>query len=128
VHLFDQRGFVRQTAGIEFAHLFDQRLQFLLRLGSILHRGANLVESVQPLLNLALRIGGIGALLRSHGLTLGARVAEAQSAIAGAVAVAPASGRIADLATLSWLLSGLAALTWLPVTRQLAGLLSLPGL
>ena len=63
VHLLDQRGIPGETAGIQIAHLIDQGLQLLPRLGTILHCGTNLVEKVQSLLDLALRIGRIGTLL-----------------------------------------------------------------
>src|SRR5471030_1535549 len=57
VHLLNHGGIPRETAGIEIAHLIDQGLQLVPGLGSILHHGANLVEKVQPLFNLALGIG-----------------------------------------------------------------------
>ena len=79
VHLLDQRGIPGETAGIQIAHLIDQRLQLLPRLGTILHRGANLVEKVQSLVDLALRIGRVGTLLRRHGLAGDARIAGVDS-------------------------------------------------
>jgi hypothetical protein len=122
--------------------LIDQCLQLLARLGTILHYGANLVEKVQSLVNLALGIGRVETLLRRRGLT-------GESVIAGVIGANPAAigratGRIAyrtadpvaDIARLAracltalaglavWrlLLAGLTALTGLPVARELAGL------
>ncbi len=63
VHLLHQFGIPWETAGIQLAHLVDQGLQLLARLGTILHYGANLVEEVQSLVNLPLGIGRVGALL-----------------------------------------------------------------
>jgi hypothetical protein len=75
--------------------LFDQGLQLLPRLGTILHCGTNLVEKVQSLVNLALGIGRVGALLGRHGLTLDASIAGVIVAVYGAIAIARATGRIA---------------------------------
>ena len=63
VHLLDQSGIPGETAGIQIAHLIDQGLQLLPRLGTILHHGANLVEKVQSLVDLALGVGRVGTLL-----------------------------------------------------------------
>ena len=71
--------------------MFDQGLQFLLGFGTLLNRGTNLVEKVQTLVDLALGIGRVGTLLRRHGLALVANGADAQGAVAGAVAIAPAT-------------------------------------
>ena len=60
VHLLNQSGIPREPAGIQTAHLIDQGLQLLPRLGTILHYGTNLVEKVQSLVNLALSIGRVG--------------------------------------------------------------------
>ena len=75
--------------------MIDQGLQLLPRLGTILHGGANLVEKVQSLVDLALRIGRVGTLLRRHGLTGDASIAGVIAAIHVAVAIAPAAARIA---------------------------------
>jgi len=95
VHLLDQGGISREPAGVELAHLIDQRLQLLPRLGTILHYGANLVEQVQSLVDLALSIGRVRTLLGRHGLTGDASIAGVIGAIAVAVAIAAATGRIA---------------------------------
>ncbi len=63
MHLFDQGGIAGETAGIQIAHLIDQGLQLLPRLRTILHCCPNLVEKIQSLVNLALGIGRVGALL-----------------------------------------------------------------
>ena len=144
VHLLDQGGIPGETAGIQIAHLIDQGLQLLPRLGTILHYGANLVEKVQSLVNLALGIGRVGTLLRRHGLTGDASIAGVIAAKHVAIAIARAAGRIAyrtgeavadrtrlasaclttlaGLAVLPWLLTWLTGLTGLPVAVELAGL------
>ena len=63
------------------------------RLGTILHCGTNLVQKVQSLVNLALRIGRVGTLLGRYGLTGDASIAGILAAIY--VPVAPATARIA---------------------------------
>ena len=95
MHLLNQGGIPGKTAGIQIAHLIDQRLQLLPRLGTILHYGANLVEKVQSLVDLALGIGRVGTLLGRHGLSGDASIAGVIGAIAVAVAIAAATGRIA---------------------------------
>ncbi len=45
MHLLDQGWIALETAGIECAHLIDQRLQLLSRFGTVLHHAANLVEN-----------------------------------------------------------------------------------
>jgi hypothetical protein len=119
VHLLDQRGITRKTAGIEIAHLFDQRLQLLPRLGAILHRRSNLVEKAQSLLDLALGVCGIRTLLRSYGLTRDTSIARIVAAISSSIAAATARriayaarNAVADLAR--------------PVPTSLATLTGLP--
>jgi hypothetical protein len=81
VHLLDQGGIAGETFGIEIAHLIDERLQLLPRFGVLLHRGANLVENVQTLVDLALGVGWVGTLLRRHGLTHDVSIASVKVAI-----------------------------------------------
>jgi hypothetical protein len=57
--------------------LFDKRLQLLPSFGTILHRGANLVQKIQSLVDLSLSIGRIEALRTRWGSAGG------ESAIAG---------------------------------------------
>jgi hypothetical protein len=120
--------------------LVDQGLQRLPGLWIILRSGTNLVQQVQILRNLALRIGRVRTLLRSYGLTGDASIAGILAAIY--IAVAPPSARIANrtgdavanrtclasaglpalttLAALTRLLAGLPALTRLPALTGLA--------
>jgi hypothetical protein len=134
VHLLDQGGIARETAGIQIAHLLDQGLQLLPRLGTVLHYGTNLVEKVQSLVNLALRIGRIGTLLGRHRLTVDASIAGVISAKPVPIAIGPASGRIADrtgeaVADRTQLALAPAALTRLLLAAALAtGLTALTGL
>jgi hypothetical protein len=155
VHLINQSGIPRETAGIQTAHLIDQGLQLLPRLGTILHYGTNLVEKVQSLVNLALGIGRVGTLLGRHGPTGYASIAGVISANSAAIAVGRATTgwiaywtgeavpdrtrltsacltTLAGLAVLPWLLTWLTGLTRLPVAVELAGLellaAGLPGL
>ncbi len=93
MHLFDQGGIAGEALGVQTAHLLDQRLQRLPRLWIILHCGTNLVQKVQSLVNLALRIGRVGTLLGRCGLTGNASIAGILAAIY--VPVAPATARIA---------------------------------
>jgi len=131
--------------------LIDQGLQLAPRFGTILHYGTNPVEKIQSLVDVALRIGGVGTLLRRHGATGNSSVAGVNVAVCVAFAIAAATGCIADWtseavadlassAGLTSLLPGLAAvlsvlpllltgltgllpgLTGLPVTAELAGL------
>jgi hypothetical protein len=95
VHLLDEGGIPGETLGIEAAHLLDQRLQLLARLGTILHYGAYLIEKVQSLVDLALRIGRIGTLLGRDGLTGDVSIAGVIGAKPIAIAIAAATGRIA---------------------------------
>ena len=143
MHLLDQRGIPGETAGIQLAHLIDQGLQLLLRLGTILHDGANLVENVHPLVNLALGIGRVGTLLGRHRPTGDASIAGVIAAIQIAIALAPAASRriadrtreaVADLtpclvsACLATLLLApllLARLAVLPLLARLTGLTGL---
>ena len=139
VHLLDQGGIPGETAGIQLAHLIDQGLQLLPRLGTILHRGTHLIEKVQSLFNLALGVGRVRTLLWRRGLTRDARIAgvivahHAASAIATAVACRTgeavahrtrlaSAGLTCLLAALLTALTGLAALTGLPVAAELSGL------
>src|SRR5580704_14298430 len=102
MHLLHQGRIAGETARIQIAHLIDQHLQLVPRLRAILHRGANLVEKVQSLLNLPLRIGRVGTLLGRYGLTGDAGIAGVVTAVPVALAVAPATGNaIADLTTLA---------------------------
>src|SRR5471030_422145 len=94
VHLLHQGGIPRETAGIQIAHLIDQRLQLLPGLGTILHYGANLVEEVQSLVDLALGVGRVGTLLGRHGLTGDARIAGVIGTHPVAIAIGRATGRI----------------------------------
>src|SRR6516164_5591991 len=129
-HLLNQGGVPREASRVQIAHLFNQGLQLLLRLGTILHCGANLVEKVQPLVNLALRVGRVGTLIRRHGPTGDAGIAGVKIAIERAVAIPSTPGRtrdaVADRAGLAG--AGLtrlwrsAGLTRLPVATELAGL------
>jgi hypothetical protein len=122
--------------------LIDQRLQLLARLGAILHYGANLIEQVQSLVNLALRIGRVGTLLGRHGRTGDASIAGVIGAIPVAIAIAAAVGiasrtgdavpnitckRSAGLTCLasSTLASALTALTALTGLTTLTGLAAL---
>jgi hypothetical protein len=95
MHLLDQGGIPRETLGIQIAHLIDQGLQLLLRLRTILHCGANLVEKIQSLVNLALGIGRVGASLGRHGLTGDASIAGVITAHRVAIAIGRATGSIA---------------------------------
>jgi hypothetical protein len=61
MHLFNESGIPRETAGIEIAHLLDQGLQLLPLFGIILNGRANLIESVQRLVDLTLGIGWVRA-------------------------------------------------------------------
>ena len=54
VHLLHQRRVAWEPARIELAHLIDQRLQLLLRFGTILHRAFHLVQQIQTLFDLTL--------------------------------------------------------------------------
>jgi hypothetical protein len=92
VHLFDQGGIPGETFGIETAHLIDERLQLLPRFGAILHSGANLVEDVQTLVDVALGIGRVGTLLGRHGLAHDVSIAGVKVAIRGTTAIP--TGRI----------------------------------
>jgi hypothetical protein len=128
VHLFNQGGIPGETAGIQIAHFLDQGLQLCPRLGIVLDRGANLVQSVQGLIDLALGVGGARILLRSDGLLAtgasGARVLTGiDVAVGGAAGTAAAriTGEVADGAPLAS-----AALTWLTLTIALALALALP--
>ena len=94
VHLLDQGGIPGETAGIQIAHLNDQGLQLLPRLGTILHYGTNLVEKVQSLVDLALGVGRVGTLLRRHGLAGDASIAGVIVAKYRTIAIASATGRI----------------------------------
>lgn len=87
MHLLDQRRIAGETAGVEIAHLLDQRLQLLPRLGTFLHYCANAVEKVQTLINLALSIGRVRALLGRHGMTGDLRIAGIPGANVSAVAI-----------------------------------------
>jgi len=93
VHLFHQRRVPWEALRIQIAHLVDQRLQLLPRFRAILHRRANLVEKVQSLVDLPLRIGRICALLRRHGLARDVRIARIPRAKPIAIPVAPAARR-----------------------------------
>jgi len=93
-HLLDQGGIAGETARIQAAHLVDQRLQLLARLGTILHCGTNLVEKVQPLVDFALGIGRVGTLLWRHGTAGDASIAGVIAAI-HPIAIARATARIA---------------------------------
>jgi hypothetical protein len=136
MHLFDQRGIAGETAGIQIAHLIDQGLQCLPCLWIILRGGTNLVQKVQPLFNLALRIGRVGTLPRRYGLTGDVIIADILAAIY--VAVAPATAArtnhtIADQtrwasAGLAHLLSTLTTLAALPRLTLLTTLAALPTL
>jgi hypothetical protein len=95
VHLLDQGGIPGEAAGIQIAHLIDEGLQLLARLRAILHRGTNLVEKVQSLVNLALGIARVGTLLGRHGVTGDVRIAGVIGANAVAIAIGRATGRIA---------------------------------
>ena len=66
VHLLNQAWIPGETFGIQIPHLIDEGLQLLPRLRTILHHGTSLVEKVQSLVDVALRIGGVGPLLRRH--------------------------------------------------------------
>ena len=92
VHLLNQGGIPGETAGIQIAHLIDQGLQLLPRLGTILHYGANLIEKVQSLLDLPLGIGRVGTLLGRHGLAGDAGIAGVPAA--RPVAVPASASRI----------------------------------
>ena len=140
VHLLDQGGIPGETAGIQFAHLIDQRLQLLPRFGTILHYGANLVEQIQTLVNLALGIGRIGTLLGRHCLTGDAGIAGVIGAKPVAIAI-PATGHIAyrtgdavadrtrfASAGLACLPSGLTRLASGSLAAGLTALTALPGL
>ena len=48
VHLLDQRGIPGETAGIQIAHLIDQGLQLLPRLGTILHAARTWLRRFNP--------------------------------------------------------------------------------
>jgi hypothetical protein len=139
VHLLHQRGIARETAGIQIAHLIDQSLQLLPSLGTILYRGPNLVEKVQSLVDLALGVGRVRALLGCHGLTGDAAIAGVIGAIP--VTIAPtariASGyaiadrtrlsalsRLPALSTLTSGLTSLTTLTWLRTLTALTGLIA----
>ena len=135
VHLLHQGGIAGETAGIQIAHLIDQRLQLLPRLGTILHRGANLVEKVQSLVDLSLRIGGVGTRLGRHGVAGDVSIAGVVVAVHRGIAIGPASrtgnavahgARLASAALSSRLLAAgaLAAL----LTALAALLTALPGL
>jgi hypothetical protein len=137
MHLFDQGGVARETAGIQIAHLVDQGLQRLPRLWIVLRSGTNLIQKVQALLNLALGIGGVGTALGCYGLTGDVIITDILAAIY--VAVAPATAArtnhtVADhtrlaSADLAYLLaSGLSTLTTLPGLTLLAGLAALTTL
>jgi hypothetical protein len=137
VHLLHQAWIAWETAGIEIAHFINQGLQFLARLRTILHDGTNLVEQVQSLIDLALRIGRVRCLLGRHGTARDAGVPgvvarkRAASAIRNGTAGISYWTRdaIADTTRLSsaWLPCWLSArlsrrLAILPVARKLAGL------
>jgi hypothetical protein len=119
VHLLDQGGITGETARIQTAHLVDQGLQLLPRLGTILHHGPNLVEKVQSLVNLALGIGGVGTLLRGYGPPSDASIAGVITAIRATTAIGATSriayltrDAVANLATLTGLAALPLLLTW----------------
>jgi len=59
MYLLDQGWIAWETARVQIAHLLDQGPATVARaLGIVLHRRANLVQSVQCLIDLALGIGG----------------------------------------------------------------------
>jgi hypothetical protein len=123
VYLFHQTLIPRETAGIQIAHLIDERLQLLLCLGTILHSSANLIEQVQSLVNLGLGIGWGGTLRPRHrGLAGDAVIAGIDVAIRGAAST-PATrlsvrNAVALLATLTLTLT-------LPLALALTGLTTL---
>src|SRR5580698_9986260 len=88
MHLLHQRRIPRESAWIQITHLVDQSLQLLLGLGTVLHRSANLVEEVQSLIDLVLRIGRIRTLLRRHRLPHDVRIAGVQIAVSRTTAIA----------------------------------------
>ena len=137
MHLLHQPGISGETAGIQIAHLIDQRLQLLPRFRTVLHGRPNLVEKTQALFNLALCIGRVGTLLGRGSATGDASVSGVNTAIRVAIAIGGAGRGIAHFAgdaisnstrlaaaSLTCLLSRLAVLPGL-LTRLLA---SLPGL
>jgi len=142
VHLLNQGGIARKAFGIQIAHLIDQGLQLLARLGTILDYGTNLVEKVQSLVNLALGIGRVGSRLGSHGLPGDVGIAGVIGAIPVAIAIAAArvacgtGDAVADrtcqgsgaLAAGLTGLTGLATLTGLALLASLALLTTLTGL
>ena len=88
VHLLDQGRIAAKTARIQITHLIDQGLQLLPRLRIILHDGANLVEQVQSLVDLALGIGWVGTLLGRRGPVGESAVSGVDVAIHGAITIA----------------------------------------
>jgi hypothetical protein len=124
VHLLDQGGIPGEAAGVQLAHLINQSLQLLPRIGAILHCGANLIEKIHSLVDLALRIGGVGTSLRRHRPSRDASIAGVNAADYIAIAAGP-TGRIADLAGKAIAnLTGLASAGLTTLTR----LARLPGL
>ncbi len=94
VHLLDQSGIPGETARIQIAHLIDQGLQLTPRFRTILHYAANPVEEIQPLVNLALRIGRVRTLLRRHGPARDASIPRVIAAKPVAIAAARATARV----------------------------------
>ena len=97
LYLLDEGGIPGVTAGIQFAHLVNQGLQLAPRLGTILHYGTDLVEKIQSLVNLALRIGRVGTSLGRYSLTLDSSIASVIAAKPVTIATSRAAGRVPDL-------------------------------
>src|SRR5437764_13897628 len=94
MHLLDQRGIPREPLRVQTAHLIDQRLQLLLRLGTILHGRAHLVEKVQSLIDFTLRIGRIGTTLLRLGPICKTTIAGVKALKRAATAVSAPSASI----------------------------------
>lgn len=130
MHLLDESGIARETAGIEITHLIDQRLHLLLVFGIVLHCGTNLIEGAQSLINLALGVGRVLAWPRHRGRTgcyLG--VAGVDVAVGRTASTAAPRTVVVDLTRLA-ALCHLTALTLsaLSLSLSLALPLSLPAL
>lgn len=116
--LLDQARISWEPAGIEIAHLVDERSEFALCLRIVLHDRANRAQKVQALVNLALRIGRVRPLWRCSGTAaLELIAAWVPGPLDAAIAIAPAtvahgsSHTVADTIHSTAHLAGLAGLS-----------------
>jgi len=118
MHLLHQGWIPGEAAGVQVAHLLDQGLQLALRLRIVLHHGANLVQKIQALVNLALRIGRVRALLGRHRMAGDPSVARVPGAIHLTIAISRPAAGIANWTSLAVAYAAcLALLPRLPALR-----------